>query len=890
MFLGEGIHFIFYRSIDKVGNVEKPNEFKIFVDSTAPLTQIEIGEPKFFYNGKAYITSNTFIALHAHDPTNNNVSSGLKYTKYAINSGVWTLYSNAFRLIGYPDNKYAIYYYSADNVENTEIIKTNNIYLDNTPPYIAHNLVAYIENSTNVSLHWTKVTNYDLAGYNIYDNGIKINNTLIIDNNYFIINEEYGEHIYQISSIDWLGNESELSEAFIVTIDNSIILIKPYLNIYYRDIALIEAQLNLEYLTSQMPNMQLIIEYGSGENPDSWQIIKQFSKLSISKKALIYNWELKEKSDPRWAHLNGKYRFRIRITNNSFIRQNSRMILIDNQEPLTSIANAVATNDKIMYLNKNVLSFNANDPLINNTASGIKTTKYKLIEGKRNLDSRNWIKWDGYPIYLEAKEYKIFYCSEDNALLGTGIESDGNKEEIHFNILIVTNILGLPNQTKQIVLGSPQAVIIEETNTNTTLEQDIISPQITVPDVENGKYYKEDICFNVKVYDENIVGYYVVFRKDGVIQLSYTGNMNTNYIICTTGEAEYELIAQANDKSGNIANLGYNIGIDKSSPVVQITGVEDGRTYYNEAQPRIEVIEDHLKNIVTNLSVSNIYNVQYTGITWNGEKITNKGKYKLQATAEDKAGNTGEKKADFELKKFSPEEVLVFKADYNTNTDADYSIGEKKDYSGGKITDNASGYEGEALKSLISGDSHYARYKAENNIKEEQGTIIMWVKPLWTAASYNNQDQGRYLFSLYETKGNTNFSINLAVFKEQGTSIYIRYNKNNDSYIHILNISTNTNENKRWYKNGDAKWTHIASSWNSKIGLIKIYVDGQLIKKINIGEFTPYYLGGNAWMKIGDANKGPFKEFNGYIDRVKIYRINLTDKQIKEIYENEYRK
>ena len=289
-------------------------------------------------------------------------------------------------------------------------------------------------------------------------------------------------------------------------------------------------------------------------------------------------------------------------------------------------------------------------------------------------------------------------------------------------------------------------------------------------------------------------------------------------------------------------------------------------------------------SIITNSSISNINNNQYTGIEWNGEKITNKGNYKLNAKAEDKAGNVGEKGAKFELQVFNPGDVLIFKADYNTNTDADFSESDKKDYSGGKVTTSSNGIEGEALKTLISGDSHYARYRPDKNIDEKEGTIMMWVNPSWLTAEYKGQDQGRYLLSLYKND-TKKYGINFVVFKGSGTTAQIRGIEDvTNEFINMLSVDTNSNESERWYKNGSGKWTHLTLSWNSETGIIKIYIDGELRGKLEAEKWTPYNVGINSWMKIGGSNTGIFTEFQGYIDRLKIYSKPLTDKQIEKIY------
>ena len=49
--------------------------------------------------------------------------------------------------------------------------------------------------------------------------------------------------------------------------------------------------------------------------------------------------------------------------------------------------------------------------------------------------------------------------------------------------------------------------------------------------------------------------------------------------------------------------------------------------------------------------------------------------------------------------------------------------------------------------------------------------------------------------------------------------------------MYTLSVDTNANENERWYKDGADKWTHLALRWDSERGIIKIYIDGELIER-----------------------------------------------------------
>ncbi|TES93515.1 MAG: 6-bladed beta-propeller [Candidatus Cloacimonadota bacterium] len=138
----DGYHYVHCVNVDNLGN-RKTYSIELLVDNTSPVTKISIGEPKYLYAHKIYVTSHTPISLIAEDPIVNDVSSGIEATYYRINNGDWIEYEKEFTLIG-SDGEYTIDYYSTDNVENREAKHTVKLTLDNTPPEPPQNLTATI--------------------------------------------------------------------------------------------------------------------------------------------------------------------------------------------------------------------------------------------------------------------------------------------------------------------------------------------------------------------------------------------------------------------------------------------------------------------------------------------------------------------------------------------------------------------------------------------------------------------------------------------------------------------------------------------------------------------------------------------------------------------------
>ncbi|PFM04633.1 hypothetical protein COJ40_27110 [Bacillus cereus] len=86
---------------------------------------------------------------------------------------------------------------------------------DDVPPHVPFNVDAKPSNGALIS-SWDKVSDKDLAGYNVYVDGKKINGNLITSNNFVIKNLENGrKYKIQVQAVDRSGNASGLSlEAF----------------------------------------------------------------------------------------------------------------------------------------------------------------------------------------------------------------------------------------------------------------------------------------------------------------------------------------------------------------------------------------------------------------------------------------------------------------------------------------------------------------------------------------------------------------------------------------------------------------------------------------------------------------------------------------------------
>jgi len=146
----ESTHVLTIACKDALGNEETDVE-KFIVDKTPPETTKIYGTPRYpddIYHPK-WITSQTPITLTVDDTGIHK--SGIKETKYRVTllgsndpcesdsvcqqqtgSGDWQTYTTPFIIS--EESCHLIEYYSVDNVDKTEIVKKQCVYVDNKPP------------------------------------------------------------------------------------------------------------------------------------------------------------------------------------------------------------------------------------------------------------------------------------------------------------------------------------------------------------------------------------------------------------------------------------------------------------------------------------------------------------------------------------------------------------------------------------------------------------------------------------------------------------------------------------------------------------------------------------------------------------------------------------
>ncbi|OGV38429.1 MAG: hypothetical protein A2020_15345 [Lentisphaerae bacterium GWF2_45_14] len=186
------------------------------------------------------------------------------------------------------------------------------------------------------------------------------------------------------------------------------------------------------------------------------------------------------------------------------------------------------------------------------------------------------------------------------------------------------------------------------------------------------------------------------------------------------------------------------------------------------------------------------------------------------------------------------------------------------------------GVAGRALLTGISDDgkkSLCCKFKAEKNIKIEQGTVLLWVQPVdWTGTDKN--------FHIFFEAENENVKDRFLIYK------YF----NSDELTFLIGPAERNGEHFNWniartsIKNWKPdEWYFIACSWDKEN--LKLYVNGELVKTEKMkeplkgGPFKDFGIGG---LRPGDWENATGKTL---IDEVEIYDVALSGKDIFKQWE-----
>jgi hypothetical protein len=127
----DGLIFVKFKSTDKLGNEETQQLEQVFLDNTPPMTNIGIGTPSHTDAGMTYVTSSSQVTLTSDDGS----GSGISEVMYGIDDpSCPDTYTTAFFLSSVTEGAHVVYYRAEDNLGNEELVKSVNMYLDETAP------------------------------------------------------------------------------------------------------------------------------------------------------------------------------------------------------------------------------------------------------------------------------------------------------------------------------------------------------------------------------------------------------------------------------------------------------------------------------------------------------------------------------------------------------------------------------------------------------------------------------------------------------------------------------------------------------------------------------------------------------------------------------------
>lgn len=152
----KGLQSIYFHSYDMVENKSKDNKLTVFMDTEAPTTGIDYRGPQFFNRDTLFISKSTEIKLFSEDN-----ASGVQKTVSQINNGD-EQEALSFKLP--EDGFHEINFFSMDNVNNKEVSKTSQVYVDNIGPDVF----------INFSIKPTRQESIDGNKVNVYPPFVKL--------------------------------------------------------------------------------------------------------------------------------------------------------------------------------------------------------------------------------------------------------------------------------------------------------------------------------------------------------------------------------------------------------------------------------------------------------------------------------------------------------------------------------------------------------------------------------------------------------------------------------------------------------------------------------------------------------------------------------------------
>ena len=204
---------------DKAG-LTGESRIKVIIDNTAPETVISSPIDGSYLKSALDIRGTAFdlnLDKYTVELSEGNCQTAFKWA--ALMSSVKSVKDGVLsRMQSLPaDGDYCIKISATDKLDNTSEVRSK-ITIDTQPPSVPL-LSGKIENMTDVRLTWAANTEPDIAGYDLYREGKKLNSTLFAGPSYLDAGLTEGTYTYSLKAIDFAGNESLPSNGVTIRID-----------------------------------------------------------------------------------------------------------------------------------------------------------------------------------------------------------------------------------------------------------------------------------------------------------------------------------------------------------------------------------------------------------------------------------------------------------------------------------------------------------------------------------------------------------------------------------------------------------------------------------------------------------------------------------------------
>lgn len=284
------------------------------------------------------------------------------------------------------------------------------------------------------------------------------------------------------------------------------------------------------------------------------------------------------------------------------------------------------------------------------------------------------------------------------------------------------DLSGLANGTHQIYAKATDNAGNESSPVQTSFTVDDVAPKITISGVSDGAFYATAVTPVVTVQNATIS------------KIEMNGSPFTPGTV-ESSEGVYHLYAYGEDAAQNTSRTYVNFVIDKTAPVISVSGVKDQGLYNKPVTPNIQVTDLHLDSTTVTMNGKPFAS---------GQTISDDGKYTLLVSATDKAGNVKQSSLSFQVDRTPPAAPTVTNIHDGDTIKSDKLklVGQAeagsvvdlkvagKDYS--NVTDDAGTFSFSGIK-LSRGQYKLALTatdRAGNRSKETDLTVTIHPKPL----------------------------------------------------------------------------------------------------------------------------------------------------------------